>query len=272
MKRHLVALLILLTSAPAIAGDDKVVHLTSLDWPPYSGKDLPGGGASVQVARAAFEAMGYTLKVDFFPWSRTVTLAKDQDSKYAGYFPEYYSARVAKSFHYSDVMGSGPLGFAERTNNPVEWRTHDDLGQYPIGIVQDYVNEAEFDTRVADGRIRAQAVTSDATNLVKLVNGRIDLAVVDRNVMEYLVETDHRLQKKAGQLQFNQRMLEEKTLYICFKKTAMGEELLNVFNEGLTKIDVKAIMEKGMAYSSAASERAEKSAVNSPMHHTVDKP
>jgi polar amino acid transport system substrate-binding protein len=208
------------------------------------------------VARAAFEAMGYTLKVDFFPWSRTVTLAREDSSQYAGYFPEYHADSVAETFHFSDAMGSGPLGFAERTDQPVNWRSQDDLAKYPIGIVQDYINEAEFDKRVADGRIRAQAVTSDATNLVKLLNGRIKLAVVDKNVMDYLLRTDKRLQNSTGQLQFNQRMLENKRLYVCFKKNPMGEKLLAVFNEGLKKIDVDAIMKDAMAAAFSASSSA----------------
>ena len=252
VKRLFAVLLILILPCGALAEDDSVVRLTSLQWPPYSGKDLPGGGASVQVARAAFEAMGYTLKVDFFPWSRTVTLARENSSRYAGYFPEYYADSVAEAFHFSDAMGSGPLGFAERVDQPVDWRSHDDLANYPIGIVQDYINEAEFDKRVADGRIRAQAVTSDATNLVKLVRGRIDMAVVDKNVMDYLIRTDERLQNSAGKLQFNKRMLENKMLYVCFKKNPMGEKLLAVFNEGLKKIDVDSIMKNAMAEAFAA--------------------
>lgn len=246
MKKFITLCFCFLISSVAIA-EDKVVHLTSLDWPPYSGKDLPGGGASIEVARAAFKAMGYELKVDFYPWSRAVNLAKDEGSKYAGYIPEYYSDAVAEEFHYSDVMGNGPLGFAQHADKPINWSSHDDLSNYSIGVVQDYVNEAEFDKRIADGRIKVQAVTSDATNLVKLVNGRIDMAVVDKNVMDYLIKTDKRLKNKGDKLQFNDKMLEDKKLYICFKKNAMGEELLKVFNEGLTKIDINAIMKEGMS-------------------------
>lgn len=246
MKRLLALCFSILLSSTALA-EDKTVYLTSLDWPPYSGKDLPGGGASIQVARAAFEAMGYKLVVDFYPWSRAVNLAKDTNSKYAGYVPEYYSDSVAKEFHYSDVMGNGPLGFAEQTAKPITWNSHDDLSKYSIGVVQDYVNEAEFDKRVADGRIKVQAVTSDATNLVKLANGRIDMAVVDKNVMDYLIKTEPRLKGKGDKIQFNSKMLEDKKLYVCFKKNALGEKLLKVFNEGLKKIDVDAIMKKGMS-------------------------
>ncbi|MCG8494685.1 MAG: transporter substrate-binding domain-containing protein [Enterobacterales bacterium] len=246
MKKILALCFLMLTASITFA-EEKTVYLTSLDWPPYSGKKLEGGGASIEVARAAFAAMGYKLVVEFYPWSRTVNLAKDESSKYAGYFPEYYSDAVAKEFNYSEVMGNGPLGFAEKADSPKEWNSISDLEKYSIGVIQDYVNDgAEFDAAVAAGKIKVQAVTSDATNLVKLLNGRIDLAVVDMNVMDYILNTDKRFKGKKDKLQLNKKLLVDNKLYVAFKKNVLGDELLKVFNEGLTKIDVKAIMEKGM--------------------------
>ena len=171
---------------PHASYGDKTVYLTSLDWPPYSGKALKEQGASVAVAKAAFKAMGYTLVVEFFPWSRAVNLAKSGSSKYMGYFPEYYSDDVAKEFIYSAEMGSGPLGFVEQTSKPINWRTMDDLSRYKIGVVRDYVNTAEFDARVASGKIKVEAVTADVNNIQKVSSGRLDLAVIDKNVMAYL--------------------------------------------------------------------------------------
>ena len=40
---------------------DKVIRLTSLEWPPYSGEAVDAQGASVAVVRAALEAVGYRL-------------------------------------------------------------------------------------------------------------------------------------------------------------------------------------------------------------------
>ena len=238
-------LTLMLGATPSFA-DSKTVHLTSLGWPPYSGKKLPNNGPSIEVAKAAFKAMGYELVVDFYPWSRAVALAKDTGSKYAGYFPEYYSDGVAKEFHYSGVMGNGPLGFAQQTAKPISWATLDDIGKLNVGVVQDYVNTTEFDARVADGRIKAKAVTSDSTNLVKLANGRLDLAVVDQNVMDYLKKTDARLKSVASKIEFNSKLLEDKKLYVCFKKNAEGKRLQEIFDQGLTKIDVAAIMKNGL--------------------------
>lgn len=243
MKKILISLGIIFFSSIGYSAD-KVVQLTSLDWPPYSSKSLAEQGASVAVAKAAFKAMGYDLKVSFFPWSRAVALAKDDKSQYSGYFPEYHSTDTAKDFIYSDPMGSGPLGFAERKDKVINWSKLDDLKAYKIGVVQDYINTTEFDSMVASKALKTSTTTSDTKNLLKLVNGRLDLAVVDKNVMNYLFKTDKKLGKKSSQAQFNTTLLEDKKLFICFKKNAKGEDLAKIYNEGLKKIDINKIMQQ----------------------------
>ncbi|WP_020408536.1 substrate-binding periplasmic protein [Hahella ganghwensis] len=222
------------------------VKLTSLDWPPYTGKSLKDSGASVAVAKAAFEAMGHTLVVEFYPWKRAVNLAKD-DPGYDGYFPEYYAEELKQDFILSEPMGSGPLGFAELKSKPVTWNSLDDLKKYRVGVVSGYVNTADFDGMVAQGQIKASEATDDSKNLLKLAAGRVDLAVVDKNVLSYLMTADPQLKSVASKLQFNSQLLEDKSLYICFKKGPRGEKLAKDFNEGLGKIDVNAIMSNYLA-------------------------
>lgn len=224
--------------------DSKIVKLTSLHWPPYSGKALKQQGASVAVATAAFREMGYELEVNFFPWSRAVAFAKDSNNEYSGYFPEYYTDKIAEEFIYSDAMGISPLGFAERADNSVEWSTLSDLKDLRIGIVQDYINTTEFDQMVALNLLQVSTTTSDLTNLLKLVNNRIDLAVIDKNVMNHLLTTHSGLIKSSSNTQFNRKLLEDKKIYICFKKGKEGERLSKIYNEGLKKININKIMQQ----------------------------
>lgn len=63
----------------------------------YSGEQLEREGASIAVARAAFEAVGYRLEVRYFPWKRTVLEAKE-DSDIIGFLPEYYSEERGREF------------------------------------------------------------------------------------------------------------------------------------------------------------------------------
>jgi polar amino acid transport system substrate-binding protein len=238
------ALLILGLMISQFSLAEKIVHLTSLDWPPYASKSLPQQGASVAVASAAFKAMGYKLVVEFLPWSRAVNEAKNPSSQYMGYFPEYYSNDVAKEFTYSQPMGSGPLGFVEQSGQAITWNTLSDLKGKRIGVVQDYVNTEEFDGLVASGKLRVSAVVSDSKNLRKIINNRLDVAVIDRNVMGYLFKHDKSLKGEDGKAHFQDKLLEDKKLYICFKKNKMGQQMADIYNQGLKKIDVEAIMKK----------------------------
>lgn len=243
MRGVLLALLLLAFGHGALA-EDKVIRLTSLEWPPYSGAKLDQEGASVAVVRAAVEAMGYKLEVKFFPWNRAVALAKDPNGGFHGYFPEYYSDELAKEWVFSDPIGTGPLGFVEPTAAPVAWASLADLKDKTIGTVDGYVNTAEFDAMAASGALKVEPVVDDATNVKKVAAGRVPLAVIDRNVLNYLLANDPSLAAARGKVQFNARLLEDKALYVALQRSPKGEEAARVINEGLKKIDVKAITER----------------------------
>lgn len=218
----------------------QAVTLTSLDWPPYTGATLPGQGKTSEVVKAAFTAAGETLTIKFLPWQRAVDEAK-ANPEVVGYFPEYQDPQSPCLF--SDPIGHGPLGFAQQQANPVTWQSLDDLKGKKIGVVTGYVNTADFDSRVASKALSVDATTSDAQNLLKLGNGRLDLAVIDKNVMGFLLQSDPKLQGLADKLGFNDRLLEDKTLHVCFTDTPQGREALARFNQALTREAVKKLME-----------------------------
>ena len=222
--------------------DDKTLYLTSLEWPPYSSANLPQQGAAIAIATAAFANMGYTLKVNFFPWSRAVAFSQAPDNHYIGYFPEYYSDEIAQNFIYSDAFASGPLGFAERKDNAINWTKLEDLAPYKIGVVQDYINTKRFDEMVKAEVLTAPTTLNDTTNLKKLVGRRVDIAVVDKHTMNFLFKTDPALARHAEEVQFNAKILAEKKLYICFNKTEEGYQMANIFNQGLKSIDIAEIL------------------------------
>lgn len=216
------------------------VHLTSLDWAPYSGKSLTNQGASVVVAQAAFKAMGHELVVDFFPWSRAVKLASETGSKYAGYFPEYLYE--SSEFTFSAPMGQGPLGLVENKATPITWSQVADLTAWKLGVVQDYVNTEELDALIASGSIKPQVVVSDEINVQKVAGGRIDVAVIDANVLNYMLANNNKLASAKDKVQMNAKLLMNKDLYIAFRNDADGKKWQAIYNQGLGKIDINALM------------------------------
>jgi polar amino acid transport system substrate-binding protein len=230
----------LLLACSAVSVNAETVHLTSLDWAPYSGKSLENQGASVVVAKAAFKAMGHELVVDFFPWSRAVKLASEPGSKYAGYFPEYLYE--SNEFTFSAPMGQGPLGLVENKSSPITWAQVSDLASIKLGVVQDYVNTEELDALIASGVIKPQVVTSDDINVQKVAGGRINAAVIDANVLSYMLANDSKLSSAKDKVQMNSKLLMNKDLYIAFKNDADGKKWQAIYNEGLGKIDINSLM------------------------------
>lgn len=240
-KRIVLILAVFAVLSSNLIAQNRTITLTSLEWPPYTSEALNGQGASAVVASAAFKAMGYTLLIEFYPWNRAVAYAKG-DSKYQGYFPEYYSKENEADFIYSASMGIGPLGFVERKDTPVKWNTLTDLKDVTIGVVNGYINTVEFDSMVANNQLKVESVVDDNTNIVKVANKRMPLAIIDPNVLNYLLYNEKTAIPYRDMVQFNAKTLEQKTLHICFKKGTEGEKWVSIFNEGLKKINADKIM------------------------------
>ncbi|WP_374337683.1 substrate-binding periplasmic protein [Leeia sp.] len=215
-------------------------HLTARfaasEWAPYMGAHLPQQGRAVATVRAAFARNGIQLQVDFYPWARTIALARA--APYDGYLVEYDDAMLRKEWLYSLPVAYSPLGLAERVANPVVWTRLEDLAaqRKTIGVVQGYVNTPELDRLIAQGTLNSDRSADDLTLLHKLAAGRVDVAVMDAQVFEYLLLTQSTLRAHAHQLRLQPRLLEQKALNVVFRKTPRGQWLLNQFNQGLRAV------------------------------------
>ena len=245
---HAIAVFCALSIATQGLAQDKTAHISTLDWPPYTGGDLPSGGATTEVVRQAFEKAGYETDVAYRPWKRAIDMAKDGKDGVIAYFPGYH-CRHQEGFVASEPIGNGPLGFAEHVDAPITWDSLDSIGEQrlKIGTVLGYANTDEFDKKVGTGWIHAIPSNDDLTNLKKLARKRIDAAVIDKFVLEYLKATEASLKSSRQSLKFNARPLEDKTLYLCFRDDEAGRAMLAEFNSGLAKVNADQIAENYFA-------------------------
>ena len=243
----LATLAALLFAAPTY-GQDAKVALSTLDWPPYTGSDLPNGGATTEVVRQAFGQAGLETEVAYRPWKRAIDMAKDGKDGVIAYFPGYH-CNHQEGFVASEPIGNGPLGFAEHADARITWDGLDSIGeqQLKIGTVLGYANTDEFDKKVGTGWIHAIPSNDDLTNLKKLARRRVDAVVIDKFVLEYLKATEPSLKASREKLQFNARPLEDKTLYLCFRDDEAGHAMLERFNAGLAKVDADQIADNYFA-------------------------
>ncbi len=215
------------------------IYLSATDWPPYAVAEN-GSGATEAVVRAAFAAVGYQVVTHYFPWMRAVSLSQG-GGQYVGYYPAYASSERQKSCYLSDLVGESPVGLVELRDRGLADKTLDQLQNVGIGVVAGYVNGAEFDRRVQEGKLRVEPANDDLTNLRKVYNGRIAAAVMDHNVMTHLLAVNAGQFPLADQLLFANPGMSPLTLHVCFRRDEDGRKAAALLNEGLSKIDARAI-------------------------------
>ncbi len=142
-------------------------------------------------------------------------------------------------------MGRSGLGLLEQKSHPISWTQQSDLNQHTIGVVQGYVNTTEFDAMMAQGSQPFEVVSSDLHNVNKVATGRIDAAIIDEHVLQYILERPN-MEGAKRKLQFNKKLLVYKELFIAFKNNEQGRKWRDRFNKGLVQINVQAILEENM--------------------------
>ena len=202
---------------PTRAADEKstsikpltTVSLATLEWPPYSSKTLPDGGETVAKVVSVFRRMGYSARIDFLPWSRAVRSTHGEQPLYLAYFPEY----------------------------PLKLANVQALRHYRLGVVQDYINTDEIDAMITNGTIKPIIAINDRQNIARVINGDIDVAVIDKKVLQYLVSHDKQLNLRGAEvLQFNDQLAQTLSLHLAFNRYHSDSALVEKFNQTLAKM------------------------------------
>lgn len=237
-KKILCAMAMVLSSA---LHADEVWLVTSLEWPPFSGENLPENGAGIAVLRAALATQGIQLNVEFYPWSRALVTA--QKSRYAGVYPTW-PEDVGVGFTSSAVLFKSPVGFAEPKSAPLRWTRLEDLAGKRIGVVQDYGNTKEFMRLVDNKTIETEVVVDDLANVRKVAKGRIDAAFIDLNNLDYYLRFEAK--DVAHQVQANEKTIVIKDLVLSINQKFENRDAKTILARGLAKIDAERIIKDYM--------------------------
>ncbi len=219
--------------------------IASLRWPPYSGAALERQGAGIHVLRTALARIGVDLKVVYLPWRRAQAVAARRD-EVVGYYPAWPS-EVAHGFFPSAPVFTSPLGFAERTTDPITWTRLSDLGGKRIGFVRDYVYPEPLRKAANTGVIRRVRVRSDLTGLRFLELGRIDALAIDAHVMHHLLATEPVLAQAAPRIAFDARTVARMDLVVAFEKRRENVVRAARLRDALERIDARRLIDHYLA-------------------------
>ena len=222
------------------------VKLTTMNWEPYIGKNLPGEGFVAEIATAAFKAGGIDeVEIFYLPWKKAVELAKMGNVE--GLFPVWYNKNLLSDFDLSEDMPCGPVAFIKMQGTEFNYTGKvEELKPYKIGVVDGYINTEEIDNATDLQKVVAK---DDLTNIQNLISGKVDVAILDPLVTKYLIENDKVLKPFMDRIETVKPLLREPKLYIAFSKNASGSAAaMEKYNAGMKTIrqngTLQAILEK----------------------------
>ncbi|WP_440056218.1 substrate-binding periplasmic protein [Pseudoalteromonas sp. T1lg65] len=232
--------------------DKPLVHMVTLDWPPYIGEQLCNKGWVFQFAVALLADQGFPVYVEFLPWARAVRAI--ETGKADILFPEYYIEDSAPSDYVpgttrrellalSNAFPGGEIGFMKRRGEAERFDGNlSSIKDEVIGVVRGYQNTPEFDAMMDNNEfVTIEAV--DDLQLVKLLVGkRVNLIIGDPKVLRFTV--NYSSLSKAEKVELLRSIetvkvpLKYNHLYFALSKAKKTwRSLLQAINRGLYQFD-----------------------------------
>ncbi len=217
--------------ASALAQTRDTIRLTNGDWPPFMSENGPHHGVASHVITEAFALVGVEVKYGFFPWARSLKLAKE--GKWDGSAAWWDREERYPYVFYSDPVTPTTVVFFHLKSTKFDWSRYEDVSKLRVGGSLGYDYGKAFNEAEAAGIIHVDLAPDDETNLRKLLKGRIDVFPSGMTTI-YLQIRETFSAEEAALFTHHPRPIFEEPMYLLLSKKVPGnEQIRDRFNEGL---------------------------------------
>jgi polar amino acid transport system substrate-binding protein len=227
------------------ASAEEIITIATLEYHPWTGKNLKHNGFVNHVITQAFQRKGCSVKFTYLPWKRAVIETKN--GKYSALSYVYFSKDRENEFYLSDPISEEKIVFFHLKSNPIkDWNTLADLKNYKFGATRGYTYTKEFWEAVESKRLKVHITDSDKQNFKKLFAGRIDI------FPSGLVNGYSFLQKefdggKSHLVSYLPKPLSKTAGHLAFSRSRENSEyLLQIFNQGLAELKEEGLYNQFM--------------------------
>ncbi|CAM2067046.1 Transporter substrate-binding domain-containing protein [Sulfidibacter corallicola] len=220
------------------------VRISTGEWPPYNGQNLPHYGSANRIVEEAFRLANIEVVFSFYPWTRAYSLVKeghwDASSVWA------HQPGRENDFVFSEPIFEATQVFFHLKTTPLEWTELEDLRHWRIGGTLGYtypvLTKAEN-----EGLLTMERASSDILNFRKLLAGRIDLFTIERHVGLYLRKY-HLSSFESRRLTHHPKPVSQIPMYLIIsKKVPRHREILARFNRGLETLKKEGLLDAYLA-------------------------
>ncbi|OIQ49851.1 cystine transporter subunit [Pseudodesulfovibrio hydrargyri] len=211
------------------------VKVTSGEYPPYTGEHLLHGGFVNHVLTEAFNAMGYEVRIRYYPWARAFAFAREGTSDAVSYV--YVTERRGRDYWFSDpVTHERLVVFTKKETRVPEWESFKDFKGLRIGVTRDFSYTDEFWRLAEQGVLTLDVANNDTSNFAKLIEKRIDVFFADE-LVGFTILRERFAPAIGDMIKSSERAIAEHTGTLGFTRaTPRGRKLRDAFNRGLKQL------------------------------------
>lgn len=224
--------------SPSSAQTPRTIRFAGEEWPPFLGRELPGDGLHGALLQAVFSQLGYTARIDYFPWKRAMELGL-HDARYAGLVAVWRTPEREKLCHFSAPVGTTQTVLAYLKDKPVRAAALDQLRGQRLGIVAGYAYGDGFEAGLNSGRLEVEEGVNDETNVRKLLIGRFPAILVERRVLRHILGGFAPAERER--IAVDERLFRERPIHLCFRRTPAGELQQRAFNDAAREVDLERV-------------------------------
>ncbi len=220
---------------PSLAAPERVLLAAEDDWYPYSAKiDEQAEGRSVDIVRAAYEAVGAELDLDVVAFNRGFIRTKE--GRYAGVFNAGINNEVRRNY----LIPRNTIALSEqlvvaRLGEPFQNRQSFNNKRLTLTLGYTYPTDI-----TEDPRNQVKRTVGDINNLRMIGAERADFTIIDRLVLLSIFKKEPELKQKLTIV----GKLEPHKIYVLFSKTDDGRRALLLFDKGMDIIIRNGTLQK----------------------------
>ncbi len=223
--------LALSSGAGAHAQTRDTIRLTNGEWQPFMSEHAAHYGFATHILTEAFALVGVEVEYGFFPWKRSMKLARE--GKWDGTALWWDNEERRKYFFYTDPVVPTITVFFYLKSTEFDWNTYGDLREISIGGTLEYSYSDEFDAAEAAGTIQTNRAANDKTGLKKLLKGR-NTVFPGGLMTTYSLIRNTFSEEEAALFTHHPKPIAERPIYLLLSNKVPGnEQMRDRLNEGL---------------------------------------
>lgn len=215
------------------------LRLVTGELPPYATQERTDDGIALDIVRKAFANVGSTVSYTFKPWTRSLEEARAGQWDGTAYWGKNPARDVGFLISDNVLTEQWVFLYRQRTDGakPFDWNTLADLKGQRIAAVQSYTYTPEFWEMQKAGTLKVEVAQDDLGNLRRLLAGRVDVVVIERNVACYLMNAYFKQEEVAGLRAHPKLLTHQFTTHLMLsEKLPQSAERMKAFNRGLAQL------------------------------------